>query len=278
MKIHFLGTGASEGVPALFCECEHCREARISGGKNYRTRTGAQIDEDMLIDFSMDCYAQVLFRGLDLSEINHLLITHSHEDHFNPTEILRIRPPMAFYDRERILNLYGNPTVMSKLQAAVGLFDNTKIPVNDFIHEHELQPFDRFQVGKYQVMALPATHDKKEFCYIYAIRDGEKTLLYGHDSAYFSEETWEKLKQFHFDCVVLDCTMGEKTGIFEGHMGLPDNVRVRERMLKENMATESTVFIATHFAHTFNPSHDRITPVFAQKGFIAAYDGMKIEF
>ncbi len=28
MKIHFYGTGASEGVPGFFCECEHCKEAR----------------------------------------------------------------------------------------------------------------------------------------------------------------------------------------------------------------------------------------------------------
>ena len=63
-------------------------------------------------------------------------------------------------------------------------------------------------------------------------REGH-TLLYGHDSAMFAEETWEALGRFSFDCVVLDCTMVEKTGIFAGHMGLPDNIRVRERMLAE---------------------------------------------
>ena len=33
MKIHYLGTAAAEGWPALFCDCENCRRARIEKGK-----------------------------------------------------------------------------------------------------------------------------------------------------------------------------------------------------------------------------------------------------
>ena len=51
MKIHFYGTGASEGFPAMFCTCDCCKTARELKGKNIRTRTGAQIDENLLIDF-----------------------------------------------------------------------------------------------------------------------------------------------------------------------------------------------------------------------------------
>ena len=67
---------------------------RKLGEKNYRMRTSAQIDRDLLIDFSLDSYGQTLFRGLDLTRIDHLLITHSHEDHYCPTELLRVKPPM----------------------------------------------------------------------------------------------------------------------------------------------------------------------------------------
>ena len=45
MKILFLGTGASEGIPGLFCECDLCAKARALGGKNIRTRTSIHIDE-----------------------------------------------------------------------------------------------------------------------------------------------------------------------------------------------------------------------------------------
>ncbi|MDO5416655.1 MAG: MBL fold metallo-hydrolase [Lachnospiraceae bacterium] len=278
MKIHFYGTGASEGVPALFCECEHCKKIRNTGGKNYRTRTSAQIDDEILIDFSMDSYAQVLFRGMDLSKINHLLITHSHEDHFNPTELMRIKPPMAFYNRKRMLNIYGNSTVIYKLRESEKLYDVRKADVKDYITDYEISPFQKFSMGEYQVTALPANHDKREACFIYVLEHGDKTMLYGHDTAMFCEETWDALAQFRFNCVVLDCTMVEERGVLTGHMGFPENVEIRERMVKEEMADEDTVFIATHFAHTFNPLPARIEPIFEKQGFLAAYDGMEVNF
>ncbi len=277
MKLHFYGTGASEGVPALFCECEHCRAIRKAGGRNYRLRTAVQVDEELLIDFSSDAYAQVLFRDLDLSKINHLLITHSHEDHFDPIGLLRIHPPMAFYDRERKLNIYGNQKVMDKLHKTEAQFEENKTMAR-YVQEYQLTSFQRFRAGDYEVTALPANHDKREECFLYLIRHGERTLLHGHDTAAFGEETWSYLKGLRLDCVVLDCTMVEETGVFEGHMGLPDDVRVRERMLDEGIVDEHTIFIATHFVHTFNPLHERITPIFAKKGFIAAYDGLEIQF
>ena len=84
MKLTFYGTGASEGVPAVFCECESCVQARKLGGRNLRTRTSARVDDHVLIDFSVDSFAHVLFGGLRLSQIHHVLITHSHLDHFFP--------------------------------------------------------------------------------------------------------------------------------------------------------------------------------------------------
>lgn len=43
MKITYLGTAAAEGFPAMFCNCEYCREAKKLGGKNIRTRSQAII-------------------------------------------------------------------------------------------------------------------------------------------------------------------------------------------------------------------------------------------
>lgn len=278
MKLHFYGTAASEGVPAVFCECEYCRKIRVLGGKNYRMRTCAKVDENLLIDFSMDSYAQTLFGGLDISAIEHLLITHSHEDHLFPVGLMQIRPPMAYYNRVRQLAVYGNDTVMKKIRKTAEAFDPEGEILQDFLQLYPLSPFQKIQVENYQVTALPANHDKREECLIYVIERDGKTLLYGHDSAMFSEKTWEALSRFAFDCVVLDCTMVEKTGIFPTHMGLPDNIVIRSRMLQEGMASEKTKFIATHFVHSQNPVHERITPIFAEHGFLAAYDGMEVEF
>ncbi|MDX7017975.1 carbon-phosphorus lyase, partial [Klebsiella aerogenes] len=49
MKLHFLGTAASEGIPNPFCRCEHCLKARKLAGKDIRTHSSAIVDDIMLI-------------------------------------------------------------------------------------------------------------------------------------------------------------------------------------------------------------------------------------
>ena len=60
-------------------------------------------------------------------------------------------------------------------------------------------------------------------------------------------------------------------------MGIPDNIKVRERMYNEGMADGNTKFILTHFAHSFAPFYDNMRKAAADNGFIAAYDGFEIE-
>lgn len=55
-----------------------------------------------------------------------------------------------------------------------------------------LPVLQEFCMGDYKIMLLPANHDKREDCMIYVIRDGEKTILYGHDSGMFEADTWKK--------------------------------------------------------------------------------------
>ena len=278
MKLHFYGTGASEGVPAVFCECKYCQKIRKLGGKNIRMRTCVQLDDHVLIDFSMDSYAHTLFRNLDMTAITHLLITHSHEDHFFPSDLARIIPPMAYYERERFLNIYGNERVIHQVIDAVNAMGREPEMRDKYLKLFSLTAFQEFYMGDYKVIPLPANHDKRENCLVYVIQNMGKTLFYGHDSAMFGEETWNKLGDYRFDCVVLDCTMVEETGVYEGHMGLPDIIKVRQRMLAEGMATENTKFVATHFVHILNPIHERIMPIFQEYGFITSYDGMDIVF
>lgn len=278
MKIHFYGTGASEGVPAFFCECDYCKEAKKLGGKNCRTRTCAQLDDEILIDFSMDTYAQVLFRQLDMTKINYLLVTHSHDDHLYAPGLMQIKPPMAFYPGERSLHVFGNRKVSETIQYEAEKYGRNQEELNQYLKVHVISPFEKLEVRDYQVVPIPANHDKNEECLVYIISRGGKTILFGHDSAMFGEDAWNVLKEYQFDCVVLDCTMVEESGIFPEHMGLPDNIVIRERMLNEGMATADTKFISTHFTHIYDPAHERITPIFAEKGFVAAYDGLEVEF
>ena len=107
MKIKFLGTAAAEGIPALYCQCDICKDAWIHKGKNIRTRAQALIDDKILIDFGPDTYAHVLQYEVPLDTIHHVLITHKHSDHFYPADLLFRRPGYASKVEEEPLHVYG---------------------------------------------------------------------------------------------------------------------------------------------------------------------------
>lgn len=95
MELMYLGSAAAEGWPALFCECDACKEAARRGGRDIRMRTGSLLDGDILIDFTPDLMAQKQRFGLDLSGVRHCFLTHTHEDHFEARNILWFGPVFA---------------------------------------------------------------------------------------------------------------------------------------------------------------------------------------
>ena len=69
MKIKYLGTGAAEGIPAVFCHCGICEYARKQKGKEIRTRSQAIIDDLILIDFGPDTFAHTLRYDIELANL-----------------------------------------------------------------------------------------------------------------------------------------------------------------------------------------------------------------
>jgi phosphoribosyl 1,2-cyclic phosphate phosphodiesterase len=288
MKLIFNGTSAAEGFPAVFCECKYCRMARKLGGKNIRTRSSCAINGEYLIDFPPDTYMHSLCGSLKLSDIKHVVITHHHKDHFAPNDLFMSYPPFAYPDENSILHIYGNEKVYEKYKQAEEeeMIDYTRKYLNFTL----INARKWFTAGEAKIFPLKADHGNlDENCYIYVINIGEKYLLYGHDSGYFPEETWEALetfKNFKLNGVILDCTNGKrllldstskKTGLERWHMGIFTNLKVKERMVKQGIAGEETIFIITHFSHNCGPLFDDMAKLAEENGFTAAYDGMSIE-
>lgn len=272
MKLHFYGTAASEGVPALFCACESCRRIRKLGPGAFRSRTSCQVDEDLLIDFSADTFDHMRYGGLDLTKIRALLLTHAHPDHFYPADLVRTDAPNAYPETRPVLEVWGSAS------AAAGLAAQWVPETLRHLRMHPITFGDGGQAGSFSFRALPANHAKDQECFLYLLKKEGKSLLYAHDTAYFPEETWRALAGEKLDCVVLDCTCCNAPSQFEGHMGFPENRRVQERMLREGIVSEQTRFVATHFFHRGNPVQEELEAAFAPYGFLAAYDGMELTF
>lgn len=271
MKIHYLGSGAAEGIPAVFCSCSVCTEARSLGGKDIRTRMQAVIDDSLLIDFSPDSLMHAQREALSLIEFSALIVTHSHQDHWYPEDLMfRKYPYTTGYTHP--LQVFGNRAVEAKLNSLGYLTDAL---IQDSIQMNYLEPYKPIQIGRHEVTALHATHDKREACYIYVISDGEKTLLYGHDTGIFPQETFDYLEGTPIDCLSLDCTMGLlKDG--KNHMGIEDNRELVSMLHAIGCVDDETKIVVGHFSHNGRVLHAQLEDLVSEDGFVVAYDGLSL--
>lgn len=274
MKIKFLGTAAYEGIPSLFCQCETCKKSMQLGGRNLRSRSQAIINEDLLIDFPPDTVWHFQRYGLDWSKITNCLITHSHSDHLYSEDIKIIRRDYCHVNNYRI-NYYSGEKTYQEIN---DIIINEPDKYQD-MGANKLEAGKIYKIGKYEVMPLIANHDIDSSPLIFAISDGQKKILYSNDTGYYFEETWDNLKKIgKFDLVSLDCTGCTQNGWVNGHMCIETNLKVFERMLKENIIDEKTIKVVHHFSHNGQATYDEMVEATKDLGIIVSYDGLEIEF
>ncbi|MBR3864666.1 MAG: MBL fold metallo-hydrolase [Clostridia bacterium] len=267
MKITYLGTAAAEGFPALFCNCKYCNEARKAGGKNIRTRSQALINDNLLIDFPADTYSHFLQNDIRGDKIEYLLISHAHPDHFYLADLFMRNFPYSHNMSAPTLKLFCPKTVYEA-------FDN--IPKN--IEATILQPYQTVDLGQYKITALPAKHMLDSQAFIYIIQ-GEKTLLYAHDTGYFYDEVINFIQKnkFVFDMVSLDCTNVDIPISDAGtHMGFINIERLLNRLFAIGAITDSTLKYVNHFSHNGNPLHHILEDRAKQYDCLVSYDGCKV--
>ena len=166
MRIRYLGTAAAEGFPAVFCNCAACKMARELG--ELRTRSQALIDETLLVDLPPETYYHTVRFGIDLSAVSHLLVTHSHTDHFYAQELVNRGYKFAYGMRAKTLRIYGDETVREVF--AEGTAREIKDDVRADIRFITAEPFTAFDCGGYEVDARPAQHTPSERALVYLIR------------------------------------------------------------------------------------------------------------
>lgn len=281
MKLQFLGTGAAEGAPALFCQCDVCNELRGRGEREYHTRAQFIIDERLGIDFPPDAYYHALRFGLDYSQLEYLLVTHSHMDHFYAHDFIlrgyKYCSPVAGK-----LTIYGNAEVKK-------VFDEcTKRELRDDVRAgidmRVIEPFAPVVLGEYTATALLAQHSKTETAYVYLIEKGNKTYLHLTDTGRLPIETLDYLQHYltkkgkTLDFVTFDCTFLFRTaGEISRHMGLEDNKAMQEEFVCRKIANGHTVYAITHYSHNNFPLRETLQKAEKKYGYLATFDGLTVE-
>ena len=153
MKITFLGTGTSCGVPVIGCQCEVCRSL---DPRDQRTRCSVLVETEqtrVLIDCGPDFRQQILpqpFRKID-----GILITHSHYDHVGGMD--DIRPYCQFGE----INVYADPIArQGMLQMLPYCFAENRYPGVPAIGLHEIHAHEPLKIGDLDILPIEVMHGK----------------------------------------------------------------------------------------------------------------------
>lgn len=278
MKLQYLGTAAYEGIPAIFCECDNCVNARKMGGKNIRTRSQALLDDRLLIDLPADTYAHFLKYQVPLHKISACLITHSHTDHLYTGDFEARKDGFSHIKNGKPFTVYGGKAVYEKSSDAIL---RSRVSFND-LRAFLVNPFVPFDADGYKVTALNATHDPNSSPYVYLIEKDGKAMLYSHDTSSYPQDSWDYLRDcgVKIDLVSLDCTHCEtEYNPWPGHMNLWQCADMREELNRIGVCNADTKFVLNHFTH--NAKHclyDEFITAAQKENFVVSYDGMVIEF
>lgn len=248
MKVHFLGTGTSTGVPQIGCRCKTCTS---TDPHDKRLRASVLIntgDKDILIDCGPDLRTQLL--NADSPNIDALLITHSHYDHVGGLIDLRS------YCYEKDFHVYCQKDVIRDLHTTFPYcFVKNPYPGVPVFDIHEVKGYQQFTIGATEIVPLPVMHYKLP---ILGYRFGD--LAYITDCKTMPVQTIEALR-------------GVRTLIInalriEPHMS---HLSLRECLdIVEKIRPERTLL--THVSHGMGPAATVRLP----ENVEIAYDGQTI--
>lgn len=157
MRLTFLGTGTSFGVPQIGCRCEVCRSP---DPRDKRTRSGALLETEggtILLDTPPELRLQLIARGV--SAVDAVVYTHEHADHINGIDDLRV----FSVRRPEPLPLYGPPETLERLRASFNyIFDEAVRPYEGTskprLALHPLEPGRALRVAGVEMLPLAFRH------------------------------------------------------------------------------------------------------------------------
>lgn len=183
MTITFLGTGTSQGVPVIACECEVCQS---SDPRDKRLRSSVLIhvnNKNLVIDTGPDFRYQML--RAKVKHLETVLFTHEHKDHIAGLDDVRAFNYLNGTDME----VYAHPRVQAALRRDFYYaFAEVKYPGIPLINLHDIDTED-FYVEDIKITPIEVMHYRLP---VLGFRIGD--FAYITDAKTISERQLAKLK------------------------------------------------------------------------------------
>ena len=251
MKIRFLGTGTSTGVPEIGCTCEVCSS---TDSRDKRMRCSLLVEQEntrLLIDCGPDFRQQIL--PIHFSKLNGILLTHEHYDHVGGLDDLR--PFGQFGD----LNVYGQESLCGVIKERMPyVFRERPYPGAPRISLHPILS-QALTIGSCKIVPIEVYHGDL-LIFGYRIND----LAYLTDMSHLPERELSKLK-------------GLKVLVIDALRDRPHPTHATVEQALETIrkiAPERAYLI--HLSHHFG-LHAQREPLLPA-GVHVAYDGLEVEF
>ena len=257
----------------MFCNCDYCKNIRSLGEAEFRTRSQVLIDGCLSIDFPPEAYAHSLKFGVQLSNLKYLIATHSHMDHFYAHDFI-LRGYKYAELAEPCLEIYGNAEIKKVFDECTAR--EMKPEVAPHVKVTEIKPYQTFKIGEYKVITIPANHSKTEDALLFYVEREGKGYLHLYDTGRISDKAFDFLakNRAKANLVCFDCTFIEHTGgDFARHMGIEDNMLMKQKLSERGIIDENTKLVISHFSHNSNPTREHLKNIETQYGVTAAYDG-----
>ncbi len=291
MKLTFLGTGTSHGVPVIGCDCAVCKS---TDPHDNRFRSAAYVktsdDKYILIDLGPEFRLQAL--RANIRQIDAVLLTHSHADHLHGIDDLRTfscvmsqkaeNPQSEKYDKPPI-PIYTNKGTADDVRYRFSYLFNeckeggghAKISLNTVR--------EGFKIGSAKITPIPMMHGHLETVG-WLLTEASKTIAYLTDCNYISDESIKLIR--------------DASGLTDGSGRLVhliiDGLRIKEHSTHFNFlqALETASKIGgehiwlTHLTH--NSSHTQVIDYISEHrtdfpglekaaSILPAYDELVIE-